>query len=201
MNKVSCGTSRIVGCSFSVYPMADEFVDIITEALKEIDSSKVWIETDDVTTCVRGRSEHVFDVSKAIFVHAANSGKHVVFNGTFSVGCPCDSDGDTFMSEDDHRLNEEKSKAIEFDVATKFALYPMGYNDYIQVIVDQVERAQEQGTFTKGVHYASRLDGDVHQVFNTLEESFVGATKISDRSHIVMTATISANSPSKKVKE
>ncbi|RNA68638.1 YkoF family thiamine/hydroxymethylpyrimidine-binding protein [Alteribacter keqinensis] len=198
MKGLSCGTSRIVGCRFSIYPMADNFVDIIIGALKEVDTSKVWMKTDDVSTCVRGRSEHVFDVTKAIFTHAAKTGVHVVFNGTFSIGCPGDSEGDTYMSESDERLNEEASRVEKVEVATQFALYPLNNPDYMQVIADQVGVAADHGTFTKGVHYASRLDGDVHDVFQSLEEAFVNASKTDDRSHVTMTAAVSANSPSTK---
>ncbi|WP_280771790.1 YkoF family thiamine/hydroxymethylpyrimidine-binding protein [Salipaludibacillus daqingensis] len=200
MQGLSCGTSRIVGCRFSVYPMTDNFVDVIKGALKEVDTSKVWQHTDDVSTCIRGRSEHVFDVTKAIFIHAAKTGVHVVFNGTFSIGCPGDSEADTYMSEDDHRLNEEGSINEKVEVASQFALYPLNNPDYMQVIADQKEVADKHGTFTKGVHYASRLDGDTNDVFKTLEEAFVNASSTNKHSHVTMTAAISANSPSKKDK-
>lgn len=200
MQGLSCGTSRIVGCRFSIYPMTDRFVDVILSALNEVDTSKVWMETDDVTTCIRGRSEHVFDVAKAIFIHSAKTGVHTVFNGTFSVGCPGDTEGDSYMSENEERLNEESSSKEKVEVATQFALYPMNNPDYMQIIADQVEVAKDHGTFTKGVHYASRLDGDANDVFKTLEQSFVNASKSHERSHVTMTAAISANSPSKKVK-
>lgn len=200
MQGLSCGTSRIVGCRFSIYPMADNFVEVILGALKEVDTSKVWMETDDVTTCIRGRSEHVFDVTKAIFIHAAKTGVHVVFNGTFSVGCPGDSEGDSYMSENDERLNEEASRNEQVEVATQFALYPMNNPDYMQIIADQVAVAKDHGTFTKGIHYASRLDGDANDVFKTLEQAFVNASKTHEQSHVTMTAAISANSPSKKHK-
>lgn len=200
MQGLSCGTSRIVGCRFSIYPMTDNFIDVILKALNEVDTSKVWMKTDDITTCIRGRSEHVFDVAKAIFIHAAKTNVHVVFNGTFSIGCPGDSDGDSYMSEDDVRLNEEASSKEKVEVATQFALYPMNNPDYMQIIAEQVEEAKGHGTFTKGVHYASRLDGDANNVFKTLEQSFVNASKTHERSHVTMTAAISANSPSKKDK-
>ncbi|QKS70427.1 thiamine-binding protein [Paenalkalicoccus suaedae] len=198
MQGLSCGTSNIVGVRFAIYPMADNFVEIIKGALEEVDTSKVWMQTDDVTTCVRGRSEHVFDVAKAIFIHAAKTGTHVVFSGTFSIGCPGDSEGDTYMSENDERLNEEKSQQESVEAASHFALYPMDNPNYMQVIADQCAVAQEHGTFTKGVHYASRLDGDANKVFHTLETAFVNASKTKERAHVTMTAHISANSPSKK---
>lgn len=50
-----CGTSRIAGCQFTLYPMSDKFVDIILSALDEVDTSKVWKDTDDVSTCIRGK--------------------------------------------------------------------------------------------------------------------------------------------------
>jgi uncharacterized protein YqgV (UPF0045/DUF77 family) len=126
MSELACGTSRIVGCRFSLYPMSDQFVNIITGALKETDTSKVWMETDDVSTCVRGRESHVFDVVKAIYTYAAQSGEHVVFNGTFSIGCPGDTEGDVYMTEDDERMNQEAVNLIELESACQFALYPMG---------------------------------------------------------------------------
>jgi energy-coupling factor transport system substrate-specific component len=63
----TCHQSRIAGCDFAIYPMTDQFVDVISSALQEIDSSKVWMKTTDVGTCVRGRISHVFDVTKALF--------------------------------------------------------------------------------------------------------------------------------------
>ncbi|UTR13691.1 Ykof family thiamine-binding protein [Salipaludibacillus sp. LMS25] len=198
MQRLSCGTSRIVGCRFSVYPMTDNFVEVIKGALDEVDMSKVWKHTDDVSTCIRGRSEHVFDVVKAIFIHAAKTGVHVAFNGTFSIGCPGDSEGDTYMSEDNRRMNEEKSQAEKVTAASQFALYPMNNPDYMQIIADQVQIAEKHGTFTKGVHYASRLDGDANDVFQTLEEAFKNTSNTADKSHVTMTVAISANSPSNK---
>lgn len=105
-----CGTSEITGCRFSIYPMTDRFVDVILSALKEVDTSKVWMETDDVSTCVRGRSIHVFDVVKAIYLEAVKHGDHVVFNGTFSNGCPGDTAGDAYLAENEDRANEKISR-------------------------------------------------------------------------------------------
>jgi energy-coupling factor transport system substrate-specific component len=197
MSNLVCGTSEITGARFSIYPMSDRFVEIITTALKEVNTQKVWMETDDLSTCVRGRSEHVFDVVKAMFLAAAKNGDHVVLAATFSNGCPGDTAGDVFLTENPIRLNEEQSQQIIQEVAVQFSLYPLGIPTYMDVIIDQIELAKDQGTFTKGVHYASRLDGDANSVFKTLEDAFNRSFQ-SAASHIVMTVTMSANSPSKK---
>jgi uncharacterized protein YqgV (UPF0045/DUF77 family) len=202
MASPSCGTSRIVGSRFALYVMSDRFAEIILTALKEVDSSKVWRKTDDLSTCIRGRSAHVFDVAKAVFIHAAKSGEHVVFNGTFSIGCPGDSEGDSYMSEDDAKLNEpsftDRSRSLQ--TACHFALYPMNREDYMEVIYEQVGAIKATGIQAEGVHYASRLDGNAETVFAALEQAFEQAQK-SDRAHLVMTAVVSTNSPTKKIRE
>ncbi|PPA69744.1 YkoF family thiamine/hydroxymethylpyrimidine-binding protein [Jeotgalibacillus proteolyticus] len=191
----ACGTSRIVGCRFSLHPMTNDFVSLIKGAIEAVDTSKVWRYTDDVSTCVRGREAHVFDVVKAMVLHTSKTGAHVAFNATFSIGCPGDSEGDTYMAEDDIRLNEPGSIELRQYVSSQFALYPMGDPDYMATIMAQVGLAEEHGTLKKGVHYASGLHGDIHDVFTTLEEAFKQAQE-GKSSHIVMTVNMSINSPS-----
>ncbi|MYL48232.1 thiamine-binding protein [Halobacillus litoralis] len=192
-----CGTSRIAGCSFSVHPMADKFVDYIKASLNEVDSSKVWMKTDDVTTTVRGRMEHVFDVTEAILLHIAKTGVHVAFQGTFSIGCPGDSSGDVHMDESEERLNKPQSKGIEQRIAAKFSLYPMGGGDYMDTIYRQIEAMKEKGVEVTPAHYSTRLDGETSDIFTGLEDVF-RETEASGSSHTVMTVTVSANSPSHK---
>src|SRR5690625_3177284 len=96
-NLVCEGNHKIVGASFTLSAMSDNYVDIILGAINEVDHSKVWLKTDDVTTTIRGRMEHIFDITKAIFLHATETGEHISFQATYSIGCPCDSDADVFM--------------------------------------------------------------------------------------------------------
>ncbi|MBS4197126.1 Ykof family thiamine-binding protein [Lederbergia citri] len=196
MSQSICGKSGIVGLRFSLYPMSDQFVDVIKGALNEADTAKVWLKTDDISTCIRGKAAHVFDVAKAVFLHAAKTGLHVVLNGTFSIGCPGDSEGDSYMNVDDVLSNEAVLSELKIDAPTQFALYPMNDSSYMDLIADVVEIAKNKGTFSGGIHYASRLDGDTHEVFATLEDSFmVTQEKVS---HVTMTVNIAANSPSRK---
>ncbi len=191
-----CGTSRIVGCRFSLYVMSDRFVEVILGVLKEVDTSKVWVQTDDVSTCIRGRQAHVFDVTKAIYVKAALSGLHVSLNGTYSIGCPGDSEGDAYMIEDDVPMNEDAIRGANVRTACQFALYPLSASNYIDLIYAGCRPAQELGTFSGGVHYASRLDGSADDVFASLRGAFDVVQKES--SHTILTFNLSANSPSSK---
>ncbi|WP_017471392.1 YkoF family thiamine/hydroxymethylpyrimidine-binding protein [Amphibacillus jilinensis] len=197
MNKFICGSNRIAGCSFSIHPMRDDFIEIIMGALKNVDTSKVWMQTDEVTTLVRGRIPHVFDVTKAIFLHAAKTGAHVAFEATYSVGCTGDTAGDVYMAEDDNVLNKKNVDVIKQEAATKFALYPLGGGDYMEQIYTQIEAMKQHGVEVSGTHYATRLDGEVVNIFNGLEKVFIDMEE-SGSSHTVMTVSMSANSPSAK---
>ncbi|SDB83658.1 YKOF-related Family [Pelagirhabdus alkalitolerans] len=197
MTQFVCDSNRIAGVNFSIHPKRDDFVEIITGALEKVDTSKVWIETDDVSTLVRGRIPHIFDVTKAIYLHAANTGAHVAFEATYSVGCPGDTSGEVYMAEDDIVLNKEKVDDISQQAATKFALYPLGGGDYMDQIYAQIEAMKDRGVEVSPTHYATRLDGEATKIFNGLEQVFIDMEE-SGSSHTVMTVSMSANSPSTK---
>ncbi|RKQ30780.1 YkoF family thiamine/hydroxymethylpyrimidine-binding protein [Oceanobacillus halophilus] len=191
-----CGTSRISGCQFTLYPMSDKFVDIILSALNEVDTSKVWKQTDDVSTCIRGKMVHIFDVTKAIFLHAAKTGEHIAMSGTFSIGCPGDSDADVYMDKTDTPINESNVKEINQEAGCKFSLYPLGREDYMNAIYEQIDLSKHRNVQVSSTHYATRLDGDVHDIFQALYQSFDSVQE--QVSHVTMTFSISANSPSNR---
>lgn len=186
---------RIAGCSFSIYPMSDNFADLILSAIKATDSSKVWTKTDKVSTIARGRISHIFDVSQAVFLEVAKSGVHTVFSATFSVGCPGDTAGHTFMAEDDITLNEDRISEIEQGVTAKFALYPLGGESYMDLIYEQIEAMKTYGIQVTPTHYETILEGPAQRVFKGLRKVFE-ATEAAGSPHSIMTVTISANSPS-----
>ena len=196
MENQVCGSSNIAGVSFSIHPMSDQFIDIITTALSEVDTSKVYMKTDDVTTTVRGKLVHVFDVTKAIFMHAATTGEHVAFQATYSLGCPGDSSGDVLMAADDEALNAKSVDTLQQAIAAKFSLYPLGGGNYMDTIYEQID-AMKQYLDVSPAHYSTRLHGEAIAIFNGLEQVFQ-ATVERGSSHTVMTVSISANSPSHK---
>ena len=53
---------RIAGLVFHSTRCAINYADLILSAIKKVDSSKVWMKTDRVSTIVRGRIPHIFDV-------------------------------------------------------------------------------------------------------------------------------------------
>ncbi|WP_163971491.1 YkoF family thiamine/hydroxymethylpyrimidine-binding protein [Oceanobacillus halotolerans] len=187
--------SEIAGASFSIHPMSDNFIEIIQDALQAVDTSTVWTNTDDVSTTVRGKMVHVFDVTKAIFMQAAKTGKHVAFQATYSLGCPGSSTSENVvLAKENEPVNHELVKDIQQYVGAKFALYPLGGGDYMDVISEQIE-AMKQYVDIQHTHYATRLDGEALAIFEGLEKVFRATVK-GGSSHTVMTVSISANSPS-----
>lgn len=86
-----------------------------------------------------GMSTHVFDVTKALFIHAAKTGKHVAFQATYMCGCPGDPGENTNLEVDEIPLNKEKVEDTKQYVAAKFSLYPLGGGDYMDLIFQQIE--------------------------------------------------------------
>lgn len=192
MEPLQCGTSPIVGFRFSLHPMTGNFIKIIKGALEETDTTNVWMHTDDVSTVIRGKQNHVFNTVKALALHAAKTGEHVALSGTFSVGCPGDLSGDVYLEGDDVLLNTDETKQY---VSSQFALYPMNTPDYMNIIYKEVDRAKKHGVWNDSMHYASGIHGDIHKVFAFYEESFDHA-RSTEHPHLVMTLSLSINSPS-----
>lgn len=189
-------SKRVAGARFSLYPMSDNFVEIILGGLEKTDTSKVWKQTDKLSTCVRGKRVHIFDVVKGIFVNAYRDDVHMALEATFSKGCPGDTDADSFMEVDDKKLNEKNLKDKNFNVVSKISFYPMGEKDYMEHIAKVVMIAKERDIFARSSHYVSILEGDVHKVFDTLEEIFQYGEE--NLSHYILQVTISVNSPTKE---
>jgi len=185
---------RIAGCSFSLYPMSDQYADLIVSALKKVDTDKVWIKTDRVSTIVRGRISHIFDVTQAAFLDIAKTGAHVVYSATFSVGCPGDTEGHAYMDVDDNVMNRKLIDPVNQDISAKFALYPMGGGNYMDLIYERIEAMKSHKVDVELTHYETMLDGPAQNIFNGLQE-VLQAMEDAGSTHTVMTATLSANSP------
>src|SRR5699024_9412810 len=132
---------------------------------------KVWIKTDDVSTTVRGRMEHVFDVTKALFLESTKSGVHIGFQATYSIGCPGDTQGDVYLAKDSICLNREITDITKQYATAKFSLYPLGNDNYMDIISDQVGQMKRELDVTH-VHYATKLAGDAGKIFDCLEQAF-----------------------------
>lgn len=186
---------QIILANFSLHPMSDNFVEIIENALQETDTSKVWMETDDVSTTVQGKLIHVFNVTMSICLHAAKTGKHVAFQATYTTACPGNikSNSSKLLEVDDIPRNKISGEASNLYTAAKFAIYPLGDGDYIDFISKQIELMKQFVTVTPS-YSTTKLSGSLIDVFKGLENVFHAMYK--EPSHTVMTVNMSLNSPS-----
>lgn len=182
---------EIAGCSFSIYPLSRDYINIIRTALDNVDMSNVWHKTDDVNTVIRGKISPVFDVSKATFLQAAQTGEHVTLRATYSIGDdPKDHTYDVKNRGDEHK---SLSSEISRPVSVKFALYPLGAEgNYTEIINNQIEAIKEQDIEVHPEHYETRLNGDASDIFQGLEKVFRN-TAMSGSIHTVMTVTMVAH--------
>lgn len=189
-----CGaTSAITGCRFSLAPMCDDFVHVILSSVDKVDTSKVWKQTDKLSTVYRGRQMHVEDAVKACFIHAYRENIHMTMEATYSKGCPGDTDADCFLAMDDAAANEALVCDVHFPVNCKISLYPMGVSDYMAHIAHIVNHAIDLGIYEGSSHYCTILSCDVQELFAYIRD--VNTYCGEHLSHYVFEVTVSVNSP------
>lgn len=185
----------ITGCRFLVSPMSDDYINIILGAIEKTNTSKIWSKTDKTSTVYRGKRVHVMDCAKACFVNAFTPEVHMTGEFTFSKGCPGDTDGDSFLSQDDELLNELQISGNHFDAVAKIALYPLGTTDYMQAIIDVVNMAKDLEIYVESSHYCTIIQGDIHKLFDYFGKALMYCEETL--SHYVLEVSINVNSPTK----
>lgn len=183
----------INGIQFNLSPMSDNFVDIILSSLDKVDTSHVWSNTDKVSTLYRGTRKAVWDAVRAVYVQSYKEGVHTSIHMTFSKGCPGDGCDNYKLDVEKEDVNNEESRKIDFDLAGKFSLYPMGSGDYMDLIYDVIEEGKKRDVTREGGDYATKLKGNVHDVFDYLE--YVAERSNEDVDHYIMEITLAHNFP------
>lgn len=196
--KCNSQAKEVTGCRFSLYPMSNDFVPIILGALEKTDISAVWSKSDALSTIYRGKREYVTDAAKALFINAWKKDVHMAMEGQFSKGCPGDVAGESKLDFKGQVPNKELVEDIHFPALCAIALYPMGPGDYMEDIKKVVEMASERGLHPKSVHYATGIGGDIHTIFDYLDDVCKHMERVT--SHYILQFTISVNSPTKEEK-
>ena len=193
-----------IGAQISLYPMTDRFVEKILPAVHALNRrDDLEVVTDDVSTLILGEAHSVFAAARDAFASAAAGGVHVVLSALFSRGCPGDSYCVSRAAGGDDGTPSRDSAAVDLphsadaeaiDTAAQFSLYPLGVSTYMDEIYRAITATQSGETASTAKNFCTRLDGGADSVFRTLYRSFVDTSA----EHVVVHATISANSPSTK---
>lgn len=198
------------GAQISLYPMSDDFVDIILGAIKALDPWRdmLRIETDDLSTLVVGPPEILFPAMRDLFVAAASTGAHCTLHATVSRGCPGEPDDPIctpLHSLPAHAPMVERIAAAQAKVAdaaptgqaiaAQFSLYPLGLGHHMDEIYGCIEFLKSSGVFDRSKNFCTKLRGDAGPVFETLSQAFTGFG--AQGGHVALDVTLSANSPTK----
>lgn len=186
-------SKQITGCRFSLSPMSDNYISIILGALKHVDTSKVWSNTDTLSTVYRGKRIHVEDALKSLFINAYTKNVHMSLEATFSKGCPGDIEGESYLNDDNILLNEPSIKDVHFPVECKIALYPLGEGNYMDIIAEVVNNAIDRGIYKKSAHYCTLLNCDVQSLFSYID--YVNEFCGNHIPHYVFEITMAVNLP------
>ena len=185
----------ISGCRFTLYPMCDNFIDIILGGLERVDTSAVWSETDALSTVYRGKLDYVMDAVSALFASAWTEGVHMAIEGQVSKGCQGDVSGDSKLTYEGEAPNHAIVEAATQPCLCKLALYPMGVGDYIDDIARVWRMAEDRGLNPQTIHYATRIEGSIHDVFAYLTDVCKLMEASESVHHYVLHFTINVNSP------
>lgn len=185
----------ISGCRFTLYPMCDNFIDIILGGLECVDTSAVWSETDALSTVYRGKLDYVMDAVSALFASAWTESVHMAIEGQVSKGCPGDVSGDSKLTYEGEAPNHAIVEAATQPCLCKLALYPMGVGDYIDDIARVWRMAEDRGLNPQTIHYATRIEGSIHDVFAYLTDVCKLMEASESVHHYVLHFTINVNSP------
>lgn len=198
------------GAQISLYPMSDDFVRIILDAVKALDPwrTQLRVETDDISTLIVGRPEILFPAMRDLFVAAAATGVHCTMHATVSRGCPGEPDdplcipGDTLPPDTPIAARIEAAAAAVQrapvtgqEVGAQFSLYPLGLGHHMDEIYGCIEFLKTSGTFERSKNFCTKLRGDAGPVFETLSRAFTGFG--AQAGHVALDVTLSANSPSR----
>ncbi|WP_420112038.1 YkoF family thiamine/hydroxymethylpyrimidine-binding protein [Pseudactinotalea sp.] len=187
-----------VGARITLSVMSDDYVRVITDALTAVDSSDLEVDTDKVSTFVRGSEERIATYVRDLITAAARAGHHLVATLMFSRGCP----GEVCGVMPSLRPATPDLAPTDLHVQAQWSLYPLldpvdgadsPIADHLAPVWAAIERSRERGTFVRGEHFATTLAGDLADVLTTVVDTWLAVGEAVP--HVVTHVTISANSP------
>jgi len=201
------------GAQFSLYPMSAGFVADIGRGIAALDAHGHALrrETDDLSTLLVGPPGLVVQAMRDAFVATAAGGAHVVLSATLSRGCPGESDdpictapalpalaaGDDPVGAALARFRPPPPTGVA--ASAQISLYPMGTEAHMARIGACIDFLKAAGLYDRSKNFCTKLGGDAGAVFAAVERAWLDFAPLS--AHVVLTLTVSANSPSLKPKK
>lgn len=196
------------GAQFSLYPMSAGFVADIGRGIAALEAHDRILrrETDDLSTLLVGPPDAVVHAMRDAFVAVARGGGHVVLSATLSRGCPGESDDPICTAPALPPLAADLDpapaalarfrppSASGVAAAAQISLYPLGTEAHMARIGACVDFLKAAGVYDRSKNFCTKLRGDAGAVFAAVERAWLDFAPLS--AHVVLTLTVSANSPS-----
>lgn len=193
-----------VGARFTLSVYDSDYVSIILGALAGADATGLTIETNDISTFITGPEQRVVSYISEVATRAAESGAHLSATILLSRGCPgelqCELPPGVFalaaapieLPRTGVRARAHWSLYPLLDAAAPQGA-PVGPSDHMAPIYAAIEQAKTEGLYSGSDHYATRLDGDLGAVLETVANAWIGVGATVQ--HVVTHLTVSINSP------
>lgn len=197
-----------VGARFTLSVYDSNYVEVILDALAAADASGLEIETGDISTFVGGGEQRILEFLCAVVARAAQSGAHLSASILLSRGCPGE-----LQCELPQGVSALGAAPVQLDrtgirARSHWSLYPLlddgpgpgsdsdggAAGDHMTPIMAAIERAKERGIYSGSDRFATRLDGDLSDVLETVANTWIDVG--SSVQHVVTHLVVSINSPS-----
>jgi hypothetical protein len=185
-----------VGARVTLSVMADDYVRVITQAISAVETHDLEVDTDKVSTFVRGPEHRIAEYLRDLIGAASAHGHHVVATVMISRGCP----GEVCGVVGPPQAPTPHLAPAGVPVQAQWSLYPLfdpdggaRPGDHLAPVWAAIERAKQAGTYLRSEHFATTLQGDLADVLVTMLDTWLAAAQATQ--HVVTHATIVANSP------
>lgn len=185
-----------VGARITLSVMSDDYQRVILDALAAVDTDDLLVDTDRVSTFVRGSEQRIAGYLSDLVAAAAREGHHVVATLMLSRGCP----GEVCGAMPERPAAPPVLPPTGVHVQAQWSLYPLldggasPVSDHLAPVWAAIERARERGTFVRGEHFVTTLAGDLADVLSTVVDTWLAVGEAV--AHVVTHVTLSVNSPS-----
>ena len=193
-----------VGARFTLSVYDSDYVRIILGALGGVDASGLATETNDISTFVTGSEQRVAQYLRDVIAATAASGAHVSVAILLSRGCP--GELQCALPAGVSALGAAPVTLASTGIRARahWSLYPLldagapsgsaTPADHMTPIYSAIEQAKAESVYSGSDHFATRLDGDLASVLETVANAWIAVG--ASVQHVATHVTLSINSPS-----
>jgi hypothetical protein len=184
-----------IGARLTASVMRDDYVAVLSDALLAAGAQAdlTTIETDHVSTFVRGDEDALLRYTGAVVAELAATGAHAMVHLLLSRGCP----GEVACSPTD--VCERTPGTVTplpptgHEITAQWSLYPLS-DRHMDAIEEAISDVRGAGLVTTPRHYVTEHVGDVGEVLTAVVQGWLWAGR--GVAHTVAHATVSINHPS-----